>query len=111
MIVILRGAALMVAAVRLFGVSLGGGGSNLLLQIPAFAMVVLALLPVVPSWRAFAWLAVVASFAAVIAVLASLIGVWDMASLVFALCEIAISFALAWSHFRHRDEPTRVTWN
>lgn len=113
MIAILRGAAFVIAAVRLFGVSLGAGRGDpsLLLEIPAFAMVFLALLPVVPRWRAVAWFAFGASLAVVTLLFASLIGSWDLPSFVFASCEIAISVALAWNHFRHRDEPNRVTWN
>lgn len=109
MIAILRCAAVLLASVSSFGILLAGGGSKYL--IPAYAMVLLALLPVVPRWRAVAWLAVVAASAAVIAVLVPRIGDWHMPSLALGACEIAISVALAWNHFRHRDEPTRVTWN
>jgi hypothetical protein len=108
-IAILRGAAVLFASVSLFGISLAGGGSKYL--IPAYTMVFLALLPVVPHWRVVAWLAVVAASAAVIAVFVPRIGDWHMPSLAFGACEIAISVALAWNHFRVRDEPSRVTWN
>ena len=109
MIAILRGAAVLFASASLFGISLAGGGSKYL--IPAYAMVFLALLPVVPRWRTVAWLAVVAASAAVIAVLVPRIGDWHMPSLAFGACEIAISVTLAWIHFRLRDERTPVTWN
>jgi hypothetical protein len=117
---LIRGLALLTAVFEFFGYSLAGGNEPLVLLAIA-CPVLLAVLPVVPNQRAIRWVALSAATTH-LSILGY--GAWDLwvsgdglqikwLSLSWVLVVIGVfsPTALAWNHFRQRDEPNRVTWN
>lgn len=107
-ILVVRTIALIAAIVDFLGLSLAGG-SSFILRLPALSLILLAVLPVVPSRPELRWIAIIAAVAMLTSTLRVLYYAWETPGWIVAAVGMVSAIVLAANHFRRRTS-TDPAW-